>query len=121
MIRDDLAKLSDNDIYSLILFALYKIKNIPEYSTLSELAFILNKESFLNIVDYLGGLTIRIPTSKELLVIVNALLLYQYHNIENIDFDKSLKMLEKTNLELLEIKETYYKLLDILTDYNINK
>ena len=36
MIRDDLAKLSDNDIYSLILFALYKIKNIPEYSTLSE-------------------------------------------------------------------------------------
>ena len=71
------------------VFALYKIKNIPEYSTLSELAFILNKDSFLNIVDYLGGLTIRIPTSKELLVIVNALLLYQYHNIENIDFDKA--------------------------------
>ena len=39
--REEVAKLKDVDIYSLMLFALYKVKDIPEYATLSELAYIL--------------------------------------------------------------------------------
>ena len=44
-IKTKLEELKATDIYSMMLFALYKIKDIPEYSTLSGLVYILNKES----------------------------------------------------------------------------
>ena len=37
-----LEELDKRDIYSLILLILYRLKEIPEYSTLSELVYILD-------------------------------------------------------------------------------
>ena len=72
----ELNNLKSQDIYSLILFALYKLREIPEYSTLSELAYIVDKENLLKLCEYFGGTTIHIPTIDELESILYSLLLY---------------------------------------------
>ena len=48
-IKEELAKLKDSDIYSLIMFALFKIRDIPEYSAISELSYLLDKKNLLNL------------------------------------------------------------------------
>lgn len=40
-INTEIAKLNEMDTYSLILFTLFKLRDIPEYATLSELVYIL--------------------------------------------------------------------------------
>ena len=76
-IREQLDSLKVTDIYSLILFTLYKLKDIPEYSTLSELAYILDKKSLLNFFEYFGGTTITIPTLKDFkLVIISSYIIF---------------------------------------------
>jgi hypothetical protein len=65
-IKEELNQLRTNDTYSLILFVLYKLRNVPEYSGVSELAYVLDESNFLNLCEYFGGLTITIPTVKEI-------------------------------------------------------
>lgn len=117
----DLNTLKQVDVYSLILFALYQIKDIPEYSTLSELAYVLDKPNLFSLLDYFGGTTITIPTKRELQTIVNALLLYQTIKLEKLSFSSALSKLGKIDgLQLKEIKTLYGKLCDVLDRYYIN-
>ena len=51
-IKENLITLSDMDTWSLVLFVLYKIKVIPEYSTISEMAYVLDIESD-EVADYI--------------------------------------------------------------------
>ena len=37
-LKEEISKLKDVDIYSVLLFVLYKLREVPEYSTLSELS-----------------------------------------------------------------------------------
>ena len=41
-IKSKLDSLHLSDIYSLILFVMYKIQDIPEYAMLSELCYLLD-------------------------------------------------------------------------------
>jgi len=115
--KQELSRLTDTDIYSLTLFALYKIKDIPEYSTLSELAYILDKDNLLKICEYFGGKTIQIPTIDELELIIYSLLLYQYVNIKNVSFEEALPMINCKEIDLRIIKTNYNKLCEILDKY----
>ena len=83
----ELDNLRTKDIYSLILFALFKLKDLPEYSALSELAYILDKENLLKLCEFFGGMTITIPTMQELESIVYSLVLYQYVNIDGMEYN----------------------------------
>ena len=56
------SKFKDKDTYSLAMFILYKLTNIPEYSINGELPYILDKKNLLNFCNYFGGRTIRVPT-----------------------------------------------------------
>lgn len=118
--NSELDKLKTRDVYSLILFILYKIKDNEKYSTLSELAYIVDKESLLNICQYFGGLTITIPTIDEFEDILNVLLLYQKVDAEGKDLDKTLddfgiRRRNKENMITL-----YQQVQDILSDYKID-
>ena len=118
--NSELDKLKTRDVYSLILFILYKIKDNKKYSTLSELAYIVDKESLLNICQYFGGLTITIPTIDEFEDILNVLLLYQKVDVEGRDLDKTLddfgiRRRNKENMITL-----YQQVQDILSDYKID-
>lgn len=117
-VKEDLAKLNETDTYSLILFVLYKLRGVPEYSAISELAYVLDKQNLLQLLEYFGGLTIRIPTIEELEEIVQSLLLYQYVDIEHKDFDDALKLLGKKTTDVRIIKRNYNKIKELLEQYS---
>lgn len=116
-IKEKLDSLATRDIYSVMLFALYQMKHVPEYATLSELIYILSKEDFFKLLEYFGGTTITIPTTEELREVVNALLLYQFVNIEGVEFNKAFRILEKP-YQTKRIKDTYFKLVDVLNQFD---
>lgn len=118
-IDEALDKLTETDVWSLMLFALWRIKEIPEYATLSELMYILDNESALRFFDYYGGQTLKVPTKQEFKNMINALLLYQYVNIEGKDFAEALKEIGSDKLK--EAKEDYIKISSILSKYNFRR
>lgn len=116
-IKEELNKLKTTDIYSLLLFVLYKLSDVPEYSTLSELAYIVDKDNLLKLCEYFGGITIKIPTITELESLVDCLLLYQYVNIEGQPYEEAVKRLGFPSSSLRQIKSNYIKICNILKDY----
>lgn len=119
-IKEELAKLKDSDIYSLIMFALFKIRDIPEYSAISELSYLLDKKNLLNLCEYFGGVTLRIPTIDELETLVYSLILYQWVNIENMPYDEAIAQIGYKSSDLREVKSNYLQLCDILDKYTFN-
>ena len=120
MIRNNIEKLKQVDFYSLLLFALYKGTDIPEYSSLSQLAYVLDKDNLLNLCEYFGGQTITIPTMQEMESLVYSLLLYQYVKVEGIDYEKAVTLIGHNSCELRQVKKHYHELCDVLSNYKFN-
>ena len=119
-IVDALNTLNKTDIYSLMLFTLYKMQDLPEYSTLSELCYILDGDNLSKFLSYFGGMTIKVPTLREMRLLVQALLLYQYVNLEEEDFNETLKALADEFSEE-EIKGVYDKIVEVIRDYDFKR
>ncbi|MBO7696655.1 MAG: hypothetical protein J6T10_28845 [Methanobrevibacter sp.] len=119
-IKENLLTLHDMDIWSLIFFALYKLKDIPEYSTISEMAYVLDKDNLLKLCEYFGGLTIKIPTIDELELLVHSLVLYQYVNIDGMDYEKAIEIVGKDSVDLRAVKSGYIKICEILSKYKFS-
>lgn len=112
-----LNSLKEQDLYSLSLFCLYKLMGTNEYSSLSELAYILDKDNLLNLCEFFGGQTIYIPTPDELETLTYSLLLYHYVKIEHMDYAEGLKLIGHESKDLRAVKSSYAKLCDVLKDY----
>lgn len=119
MSKKDILTFKDIDIYSLSMFALYKLTEVPEYTTISELPYILDKENMLRFCQYFGGTTITVPTVEELQSLMYILLLYQHVNIEGMDYDEAINLIGYSTKELRKVKKVYTKLCDILSKYDI--
>lgn len=117
-IKEEVNKLKSQDIYSLMLFALFKLKDVPEYSSLSELVYILDKDSLLKLCEYFGGMTIKIPTIQELESMVYLLLLYQYVNVDKIEYSEAIKLIGIESSKLRKIKSQYSEMCKILDLYD---
>jgi len=120
-IEKALNEIEKPDAYTVILFALWKIKDIPEYLTLSEISYILDNKSLIDFLDYYGGMTIKVPTKEEFQLVVNALILYECVNIEHMDLAKALKTLGKKEEDIKEIKEAYFKVCEVLADFDFKR
>ena len=120
-IKEELAKLKDIDVYSLMLFAMFKLRDIPEYASLSEMVYILDKDSLLKLCEYFGGLTIKIPTIEELESIIYSLVLYQFVNIDGMDYDDAVKIIGHKSSQLRQVKYDYVKICDILDRYDFSR
>lgn len=118
-IKNELEKLKNVDVWSLMLFVLYNFQKIPEYSTLSELAYILDEKNFLKLCEYFGGQTIRIPTIDQLEETVYGMLLYQYVHIENIKFEDAIEMLRIDKLKEKAVRNCYKSVEYVLSNYKI--
>ena len=116
-IKENLLTLKETDMWSLVLFALYKVRDLPEMSTISELAYVLDKDSVLKLCEYFGGMTIKIPTVEELENLVYALVLYQYVNLGNMAYDDAIKLIGKDEIHLRAVKSAYSGLCKILDKY----
>ena len=118
MIKSNIKNLKQTDYYSLVLFALYKFNEIPEYSSLSELAYVLDKDDLLNLCEVFGGQTITIPTIHELESTIYSLLLYQYVKIDNLDYEDAIKLIGHESCDLRAVKKQYMQLSKILDKYS---
>ena len=118
-VKQEILKLKQTDIYSLLLFVLFKLRDLPEYSTLSELSYVIDKDNLLKLCEYFGGLTIKIPTINELQSIVYSLTIYQYVNVEGKTFKEALDLIGRPkDLELSQIKSDYFKIAGLMEEYS---
>lgn len=91
MVSDkDLYKLTQPEIYALVCESLYALKDCNKYSTISELAYLLDRESFIKFMKYFGGMTLTVPTLEEFRDTIKLLLLYQAVEIDGIPWRKAL-------------------------------
>ena len=120
-IDKELENLQTTDIYSILLFALFQLKNDPKYSTLSELCYVIDNESFINMLQYFGGKTITFPTIKEFKDLVDALCLYELVNIDKTDYSRALKDLNIDKERMDKISSLYQKFCEILSKYNFKR
>ena len=118
-IGEQLNALKTPDIYSLMLFVLYKLNESDEYSSLSQLSYILDKDNLLKLCEFYGGTTIRIPTIEELEVVLSALFLYQAVNIQHKDFNTELNTFAENIEHRRSIVACYEKICEILKDYEL--
>ena len=120
-IKKTITMLKDIDIYSLSMFTLYKLTEIPEYSTISELPYILDRDNMLKLCQYFGGRKIKIPTVEELHSMMYLLLLYQYVKFDGIPYEDAVIQIGYKSSELRKVKSSYNMLCDILDKYNFNR
>jgi hypothetical protein len=121
-IKQNLNSLHLSDIYSLILFILFKVQEIPEYAVVSELCYLLDGANMTRLLTYFAGKTITFPTESELATVTNALLLYQYINIDGETFTSAHNKLgELTNKERDKVTDLYVQIIKIMKQYNVDR
>lgn len=119
--KENIDNLKQQDIYSFLLFVLYRLTGVNEYSSLSELAYVLDKKNFLNICEFFGGQTITIPTIEDIENLTYSFLIYQYVNIDGMAFRDALAKLPANVENISNIKSTYKTMCEALKDYNFDR
>lgn len=117
MIRDDINLLKSTDIYSLSMFMLYKLIDDPEYTTISELPYILDQKNMLSLCEFFGGQTIKIPTVSELYSIMHVLLIYMHVHLDNMTFEEAVKAVDYKSQDMRKTRHIYNKLSKVLEKY----
>lgn len=121
-IKANLNSLHLSDIYSLMLFIIYKIQDIPEYAVTSELCYLLDGANLTRLLTYFAGKTITIPTEEEFAELTNALLLYQYINVEGVSLTEAqTRLVECTAKQKEKATDLYLKIIPIMRQYNIDR
>lgn len=118
-ILKSLNSLAEKDVYSIMLFTLYCIKDVPEYSALSELVYAVDKESLMNVLSIFGGTTIRIPTVHEMNVVFAGLLTYNLVDLKGVQLEDAIKEAKRPDLTTREIAESYAKIREAMVAYDV--
>ena len=119
--RENINNLKQPDIYSFLLFVLYQLTGVNEYSSLSELVYVLDKKNFLNLCEFFGGQTITIPTVEEIENLTYAFLVYQYVNMEGLSFKEALDKIPSNDKNTSNIRSTYKAMCEALKDYSFDR
>lgn len=120
--KQDLNTLHLSDIYSLMLFIMYKLQDIPDYATLSELCYLLDGANLTRLLTYFSGRTLQVPTQEEFANVSKALLLYQYINLDgNSVSEAQVKLGTLTPKQRDQIMDIYLKIIPIMKSYNIDR
>lgn len=117
-IVESLNKLKEEDVYSKLLLILYKLKDDEKYSALSTLIWALDKQNLLNFLTIFEGVTLKVPSIADLKLITGALQVYQLTQFESKELDEALDDVATRELNKDELKETYFKVCDIIDKEN---
>lgn len=116
-----LNELKMEDVYSLLLFALSELKDVPEYKTISELCYIVDKNSLLNLFKYYGGMTITIPKVDDFKLILNTLIFYELLNVEHLSYSEALSQIDLNEVSEEELKTCLSKISIILDKFDFKR
>ena len=120
-VTEKLNDLSEEELYSTILFALFNLKNEPSYAALSELVFLMDNKSLMNLLKFYGGQTIKIPTVEEFKTVVNALVLFMNVNLKGLTMNESIKLQNLSEFEKSNMLKVYSTISEILIKYDFRK
>lgn len=109
-----LNELSAKDIYSMTLFALYRLKDNPQYATLSELVYVLDKDSLFNFLSVFEGLTIKVPKLSELQEVVYGLMLFTLVNVQGIPYDEAFTQVCLPSLDKEALRKSYETICEVI-------
>ena len=116
-VKENVSLLKEDDVFSMALFTLYALKNDEKYSSLSELAYLLDKKSLLNLLEYYGGQTITIPTSKDLEQVVSALSMHLKVHTQGMREDEAIESLGVPRSRRDGILATYDRVENVIRTY----
>lgn len=116
MSKDDnfFNKLDTDDSYYIALMLLYFLKDDPKYSTLSELVYLVDRKSFLNLIQYYGGQDIAIPDSEEVILALKTLMLYQYRVVNKLSWSEAIKKAGFNSSESAKARALYITLEQVI-------
>ena len=117
---NEIKELRKDDFYSILLFVLFKLNEDKDYSALSRLAYILDRESLLKLCNFFGGMTVKIPTIEELELLCTGLLFYQKVDIEKIPIDEVLETFDTDIFSKKELLSMYKKIREVTQGYEFN-
>ena len=120
LIKDNLNKLKETDAWSFLLFALFKMREIPEFTSLSELVYILDKTTLLKLCEYFGGQTLTIPTITELEEMIYGLLLYNLIEVDKLTEEEAFSKLPVNTMNVKNLKQAYIKIKETLDTYEFS-
>ena len=116
-----LNSMSKENITSLLLFALYKLRDNPDALTLSDLCYVIDGNNVARLLSYFGGMTITFPTLDDYILLQKALTLFAYVNSEGGDFEDGLKAVTDDKFTAEKIKEAYATLTEVLANYEFGE
>lgn len=111
-----LEALEQKDVYSLLLFALYRLRGVPEYATLSELAFTLNHDDLPRFLKVFAGATLKVPSMKDLETVLAGLLAMQAADVEGKPLAAAIREASGA-LPQSEVRAAYRAVRGALGDY----
>jgi hypothetical protein len=83
---------------------------------------LLDGANMTRLLTYFAGRTVKFPTESDLAVVTNALLMYQYINLDGDTFVSAQNKLGKlTKKEMDKVTDLYVQLLPIMKQYNIDR
>ena len=116
----DVSRLKENDIINVLLYAIYKLTNTPEYSAISELAYVLDKDSLYKLCATFGGATIKIPPLSLLKNMTKALLMVELMQ-KGETFDDAYLKAEVDVRDKTEVIKIVNQLVEILDNYDVSE
>lgn len=114
--------LKTKDVYSILMFLLFRAEEIPEYAVLSRLAYVMDKEVLLTLCELFGGMTIKIPTMDELEKLLTAMTIYSRVDLDGEDRETVFEEITekyKNNIPPATIIKLYEQLHDIMENYHV--
>lgn len=116
-----LESLTTEDVYSLLMFLLFKAEEVPEYAVLSRLAYLFDKEVLLTLCEMFGGMTIKFPTIGELENMLSALTVYTRIEVDKEEpkevFKEVKKRCKDKGTKSGDIIKLYNQLREIMSKY----
>ena len=83
---------SNSEIYFLALALLHVLRDEDDFSDVSRLALILDRENFDRLIDNCGGMTVTIPTRSEVNELLKSLLFYQLRYLRHNSWNRSMEL-----------------------------
>lgn len=117
-ITELMAKLKEKDVYAILCGYLFEFRDIPEYALLSELAFTLDCDSFLQLINCFEGQTITIPTKEEFKSCSRTLLLLKYTEVDKLEWKEALQKAGFQSNEGRTALNKLNKLKSVICNYN---
>lgn len=114
--------LKTKDVYSILMFLLFRTEEIPEYAVLSRLAYVMDKEVLLTLCELFGGMTIKIPTMDELEKLLTAMTIYSRVDLDKEDKEQVFEEITekyKNKIPPVTIIKLYEQLHDIMENYHV--